>query len=80
MRLVTANASSFSAVELPDEPSAWPERQPLLIRDINVYTKAGAVIAMTQHRDVIARLEKAGAWIAERGLNELRISESADGK
>ena len=66
VRLVTANASSFSAVELPDEPpaSAWPERQPLLIRDINVYTKAGAVIAMTQHRDVIARLEKAGAWIA----------------
>jgi indolepyruvate ferredoxin oxidoreductase alpha subunit len=76
VRLVTANASSFSAVELPDEPpaSAWPERQPLLIRDINVYTKAGAVIAMTQHRDVIARLEKAGAWIAERGLNKLQIA------
>ena len=86
VRLVTANASSFSAVDLPDEPpaSAWPERQPLLIRDINVYTKAGAVIAMTQHRDVIARLEKAGAWIAERGLNELRIANSrwqiADGE
>ena len=78
VRLVTANASSFSAVELPDEPpaSAWPERQPLLIRDINVYTKAGAVIAMTQHRDVIARLEKAERWIAERGLNELRIANS----
>ena len=86
VRLVTANASSFSAVDLPDEPpaSAWPERQPLLIRDINVYTKAGAVIAMTQHRDVIARLEKAGAWIAERGLNALRIANSrwqiADGE
>ena len=78
VRLVTANASSFSTVELPDEPpaSAWPERQPLLIRDINVYTKAGALIAMTQHRDVIARLEKAGAWIASRGLNELRIANS----
>jgi indolepyruvate ferredoxin oxidoreductase, alpha subunit len=72
VRLVTANASSFSGVELPDEPPIWPERQPLLIRDINVYTKAGAVIAMTQHRDVIARLEKAGAWIAERGLNKLQ--------
>ena len=86
VRLVTANASSFSAVDLPDEPpaSAWPERQPLLIRDINVYTKAGAVIAMTQHRDVIARLEKAEKWIAERGLNELRIANSrwqiADGE
>ena len=78
VRLVTANASSFSAVELPDEPpaSAWPERRPLLIRDINVYTKAGAVIAMTQHRDVIARLEKAGVWIAERGLNKLQMANS----
>jgi indolepyruvate ferredoxin oxidoreductase alpha subunit len=80
VRLVTANASSFSAVELPDEPpaSAWPERQPRLIRDINVYTKAGAVIAMTQHRDVIARLEKAERWIAERGLNELRMANDGD--
>jgi indolepyruvate ferredoxin oxidoreductase alpha subunit len=76
VRLVTANSSSFSVVELPDEPPVWPERQPLLIRDINKFTKAGAVIAMTQHRDVIARLEKARAWIAERGLNELQIAES----
>ena len=76
VRLVTANASSFSAVEFPDEPPAWPERQPVLIRDINVYTKAGAVIAMTQHRDVIARLEKAERWIAERGLNKLRMANS----
>src|SRR5512136_1320505 len=75
VRLVTANASSFSAVELPDEPPTWPERQPVLIRDINKFTKAGAVIAMTQHRDVIARLEKAGAWIAERGLNKLQIAD-----
>jgi indolepyruvate ferredoxin oxidoreductase alpha subunit len=79
VRLVTANASSFSAVDLPDEPPAWPERRPLLIRDINVYTKAGAVIAMTQHRDVIARLEKARAWIAERGLNKLRIRDQGPG-
>ena len=76
VRLVTANASSFSVIELPDVPPTWPERQPVLIRDINVYTKAGAMIAMTQHRDVIARLEKAERWIAERGLNELRIANS----
>jgi len=75
VRLVTANASSFSAVELPDEAPIWPERQPVLIRDINKFTKAGAVIAMTQHRDVIARLEKAEMWIAARGLNRLQIAE-----
>lgn len=75
VRLVTANASSFSVIELPDEPPAWPERDPKLVRDINIYTKAGAVIAMAQHRDVIKRLEKAEAWIGERGLNELRIAK-----
>ncbi len=75
VRLVTANASSFSVIELPDEPPAWPERDPKLVRDINIYTKAGAVIAMNQHRDVIKRLAKAEAWIAERGLNRLRIAD-----
>jgi indolepyruvate ferredoxin oxidoreductase alpha subunit len=75
VRLVTANASSFSVIELPDESPSWPERQPVLIRDINKFTKAGSVIATTQHRDVIARLEKAGRWIEERGLNELQIAD-----
>jgi indolepyruvate ferredoxin oxidoreductase alpha subunit len=83
VRLVTANASSSSVIELPDEPPGWPERQPVLIRDINKFTKAGAVIATTQHRDVIARLEKAGRWIEEQGLNTLQIADcrlqTADG-
>lgn len=74
VRLVTANASSFSVIELPDEPPTWPERQPKLVRDINIYTKAGAAIAQAQHRDVIQRLERAEGWIAARGLNELRIT------
>ena len=78
VRLVTANASSFSVIELPDEPPTWPERQPKLVRDINIYTKAGAAIAQAQHRDVIRRLERAEGWIAARGLNVLRISESAN--
>ncbi len=79
VRLVTANASSFSVVQFPDEPPQWPAREPVLIRDINKFTKAGAAIAMAQHRDVIRRLAQAETWIAERGLNELRISESANG-
>lgn len=74
VRLVTANANSLSVIELPDEPPSWPERQPVLIRDINRFTKAGAGIAMTQHRDVIARLEKAGQWITEQGLNKLALA------
>ncbi len=79
VRLVTSNASSFSVIELPDEPPAWPERDPKLVRDINIYTKAGAVIAMNQHRDVIKRLAKAEAWIGERGLNELRVGDQGLG-
>jgi indolepyruvate ferredoxin oxidoreductase alpha subunit len=74
VRLVTANASSFAAVEIADPPPVWPERQPVLLRDINKFTKAGAVIAMAQHRDVIARLVKAGQWIDERGVNKLQIA------
>ncbi len=74
VRLVTANSSSFSVIELPDEPPTWPERDPKLVRDITIYTKAGAVIAMAQHRDVIRRLEWAETWIAARELNELRIA------
>jgi indolepyruvate ferredoxin oxidoreductase alpha subunit len=79
VRLVTANASSTCAIELPDEPPTWPERPPVLIRDINKFTKAGAPIAMGQHRDVIARLEQAGRWIDEHGLNSLRLASDADG-
>ncbi len=84
VRLVTANASSFSVIELPDEPPAWPERQPVLIRDINKFTKAGAVIAMTQHRDVIAPAGEGGGVDcgarAERIANQrIANSESANG-
>ena len=79
VRLVTANASSFSAVELPDVLPIWPERQPVLIRDINKFTKAGAVIAMAQHRDVITRLEKAGKWIVEHDLNTLDLVPQSNG-
>lgn len=79
VRLVTANSSSFSAVDLPDEVPVWPERQPVLIRDINKFTKAGAIIALAQHRDVIARLGRAEAWISERGLNTLHLAPQANG-
>jgi len=75
IRLVTANADSFAPVELLDEPPVWPTREPSLVRDIMRYTKAGAAICLAQHRDLIERLEKAGDWIAEAGLNELKLGE-----
>jgi indolepyruvate ferredoxin oxidoreductase alpha subunit len=75
VRLVTANCSSYSAVNVDDNPPVWPEREPVLLHDINKFTKAGSAICMTQHRDLIARLEKAGQLIAEAGLNPLRLGK-----
>ncbi|MBE9507928.1 MAG: hypothetical protein IMY86_07735, partial [Chloroflexi bacterium] len=73
LRLVTTIANAHAAVEI-EEPLPPAEREVILERDITKYTKAGAVICMNQHRDVIARLEKAGQIISEMGLNELHLS------
>jgi len=73
IRLVTANSDSFAAVDLDDDPPAWPARTPVLTHDIDRFTKAGAAICLGQHRDLIARLEHAGRWIADHGLNELTL-------
>jgi indolepyruvate ferredoxin oxidoreductase alpha subunit len=75
VRLVTANCSSYSVVHIDDNPPAWPEREPVLVRDIEKYTKAGSAICMNPHRDLIARLDKAGQWIAQAGLNALRLGK-----
>jgi indolepyruvate ferredoxin oxidoreductase alpha subunit len=45
----------------------------VLTHDIDRFTKAGAAICMGQHRDLLARLEHAGRWIADHGLNELTL-------
>jgi indolepyruvate ferredoxin oxidoreductase alpha subunit len=73
IRLVTANSDSFAPVDLDDDPPAWPAREPVLTHDIDRFTKAGAAICMGQHRDLLARLEHAGRWIADQGLNELTL-------
>ncbi len=72
IRLVTAVAESLALVEL-GEPDAAPSPAPRLIKDIQKYTKAGAVIAMNQHRAVIQRLERAGEVIAQNGINHLAL-------
>jgi len=73
VRLVTSIANSYAPVEI-GEPVAPAEREVVLGRDIARYTKAGAAICMAQHRDLIARLERAGQVIGEMGLNELQLS------
>ncbi len=78
IRLVTALANTRTAIELA-EPLPLPERPPLMVRDINRYTKAGAAICMAQHRDLIARLDRAGEWIAAQGLNTLTLAPEPGG-
>jgi indolepyruvate ferredoxin oxidoreductase alpha subunit len=79
VRLVTANASSFAIVEVDDEPPHHPNREPVLIRDISRFTKAGSAICMAQHRDLIARLDKAGDIIRELKLNRLQLLSGSGG-
>jgi indolepyruvate ferredoxin oxidoreductase alpha subunit len=78
VRLVTSIANSHAAVEI-EEPTPPPEREVTLERDIAKYTKAGSAICMAQHRDLIARLEKAGQIIGEMELNQLQLAEEAGG-
>ncbi len=74
VRLVTAIAHTSAPVEV-GEPLPLPEREPQLLRDIARFTKAGAAICMQQHRDLIVRLEEAGRWLRQAGLNSLQIAE-----
>lgn len=76
VRLVTALANSFAMVEI-DDPAPVSQAEPLLVRDIARYTKAGAVVCMNQHRDLIHRLELAGKIIKEQGINRLQLGRNA---
>ena len=78
VRSVTAIADSFAEVEVED-PAPVSQAAPLLIRDIQKYTKAGAVIAMNQHRDLIKRLEQAGGIIAKDSINHLSLAQQNGG-
>ena len=78
VRSVTALANSHTLVEVED-PLQPEEREPILERDIFKVTKAGAVISMKQHRDLIARLEKAAGAIREMDLNRLRLADERGG-
>ncbi len=79
VRLVTATANSLAPVELLPRLDV-PEREPVLIRDITRFTKAGSAICMTQHRELIARLARAGQIIAGRKINRLHLAGQAGGR
>jgi indolepyruvate ferredoxin oxidoreductase alpha subunit len=78
VRLVASIANSHAAVEVED-PRPPANREPLLEKDIARFTKAGSVISMEQHRDVAARLDKAGQLIHQMGLNQIQLAERAGG-
>lgn len=78
VRLTSALANSFAEVEVGD-PAPVSQAEGILIHDINRYTKAGAVICTTQHRDLIARLAKAGELIEKTDLNTLTLSKKSGG-
>ena len=60
-------------------PGTVSQAEPLLIRDINRYTKAGSVIGKTQHQKVINNLEKAGQILEEMDFNKIHLSAHKGG-
>ena len=77
LRSVTSLSQSHGVVEV--EPRVMPETgHPLMERNMDKYTKAGAKICMDQHQDLLNRLTKAGEIIAADGINQLHLG-AADG-
>ena len=78
VRLVTAIANSFAEVDVAEQAPV-SKAVPVLVRDINRYTKAGAVIGMSQHRSLIDRLGQAGKLLAEKNVNQLKLAGQPQG-
>jgi indolepyruvate ferredoxin oxidoreductase, alpha subunit len=79
VRLVTSISSSFAPVDVDEEYLPGETRPAQLIRDIDRFTKAGSLICMAQHRDVIRRLGLAGEIAREMGLNRLTLAGQPHG-
>lgn len=78
VRSVTNVAQSHGVVDAEERilPSGV---KPLHEKNISKYTKAGAAIAMAQHRLLINSLAKAGQIIEEQGWNKLRLAQEKGG-
>ncbi|GHS88933.1 indolepyruvate ferredoxin oxidoreductase subunit alpha [Synergistales bacterium] len=74
LRLVTNNSQSHGVIELEDRTPP-KESAPMPPYDPAKYTKAGALICMQQHRDLISRLEAAEKYIADKDLSKLDLKK-----
>ncbi len=78
LRLVTAVANSKTIVDIC--PVTPPQiKPPVLIKDIQKYTKAGSAICLAQHHDLLTRLEETRRITVERELNPFYLSAKPGG-
>jgi len=78
VRSTTNIAQSHAPVEI--EPRVKPAKdKPVFEKNINQYTKAGAMICMVQHQQLIDRLAHAGRIIEEKKLNKLHLAGKKGG-
>jgi indolepyruvate ferredoxin oxidoreductase, alpha subunit len=78
VRTVTEVSQSHAVVEV-GERTLPPENLPILVKDTDKYTKAGAVICKVQHKRLIDSLAKASEEIEKAGLNKLSLSDKKGG-
>jgi indolepyruvate ferredoxin oxidoreductase alpha subunit len=74
VRGVTNVSQSNAMIEI-GERQLPKEIKPIMEKDIQKYTKAGAVIAQNQHHALIAALDKAQGIIAAKGINKLKLGK-----
>lgn len=74
VRSVTNVAESHTVIEVGEQV---PPKTgiPLPEKNIAKFTKAGALICMTQHRELIERLAKSYRWIQDQGLHTLTLAQ-----
>lgn len=73
VRGVTNTSQSYSLIDVEDRVKP-EEKEPVLIKDIGKFTKAGAVICTKQHQSLIDSLDKAEEFIREKQLNKLDLN------
>lgn len=74
IRLVTNNSQSHTVIDI-EERTMPKENEYNFEKNIAKYTKAGAIICMQQHLDVIERLSKAEKLIEGKGFNKLDLKK-----